>query len=163
MVDQGVPSPEVVAAWSQLDMLPTERVPLWAAYWLTAGRDGEHLVYLAGLHGDDPQDVRDALPDALQDCGVTMPDSDVAAATVVFLQIARMHVSGLAGAQWIGQKVEEVLIRSGYPESIIAMPLGRLYYIADEWSAGWGRTDEQLAEIVREACEEQLRNGSVAT
>ena len=92
-----------------------------------------------------------------------MPDSDLAAATVLFTKLARMHVNGLAGAKWIGQKVEEVLIRAGYPESVIALPLGRLYYIADEWGAGWGRTDEVLAGVVREASEEQLRSDSAAT
>jgi hypothetical protein len=63
-LDGGVPSPEIVAAWTQLWLLPTERVPLWAAHWLVAGYDGEHLAYLAGLHGDDPHEVRDALPAA---------------------------------------------------------------------------------------------------
>jgi hypothetical protein len=88
-----------------------------------------------------------------------LPDSDLAAATAVFMQLARMHLEGLAGPQWAGQKVEEMLIRSGYPKSIIALPLGRLYYIADEWDAGWGRTNEELARIVRDACEDQLRDG----
>ena len=142
-------------------MLPTERVPLWAAHWLVAGYDGEHLVHLAGLHGDNPHDVRDVLPAALRDCGAEMPESDLAAATIVFTHLAQMHIEGLAGPQWVGQKTEEVLIRSGYPESIIALHLGRLYYIADEWDAGWGRTNEELARLVLEACEEQLRNGSV--
>jgi len=159
----GVPSPQIVAAWAQLGLLPTEKVPLWAAHWLVAGYDGEHLVSLAGLHGDDPHDVHDALPDALLDCGVAIPNSDVAAASLSFTHLARMHVDGLAAAKWVGQKVEEVLIRSGYARDVIDLPLGRLYDIADEWGAGWGRTDQELAAIVREACEEQLRNGSVAT
>jgi hypothetical protein len=47
-LDGGVPSPEIVAAWTQLWLLPTERVPLWAARWLVAGYDGEHLAYLPG-------------------------------------------------------------------------------------------------------------------
>jgi hypothetical protein len=159
--NDGVPSPEIVAAWAQLGLLPAEKVPLWAAYWLVAGYDGEHLVHLAGLHGDDPHDVRDTLPAALGDCGAGMPESDLAAATVIFAQLARMHVEGAADAQRVGQKTEEVLIRSGYPESIMALPLGRLYCIADEWGASWGRTNEELAQVVREACEEQLRNSSV--
>src|SRR5277367_1711761 len=66
----GVPSPQIVAAWTQLGLLPTEKVPLSAAHWLVAGYDGECLVSLAGLHGDDPHDVRDGLPGALLDCGV---------------------------------------------------------------------------------------------
>ena len=159
----GVPSPQIVAAWAQLGLLPTEKVPLWAAHWLVAGYDGEHMVSLAGLHGDDPHDVHDVLPDALLDCGVAIPDSDVAAASLSFTHLARMHVDGLAAARWVGQKVEEVLIRSGYARDVLDLPLGRLYDIADEWGAGWGRTDQELAAIVQEACEEQLRNGSVAT
>ena len=69
-----MPSPQIVAAWTQLGLLPTEKVPLWAAHWLVAGYDGECLVSLAGLHGDDPHDVRDVLPGALLDCGVTIPN-----------------------------------------------------------------------------------------
>lgn len=134
----GVPSPQIVAAWTQLGLLPTEKVPLWAAHWLVAGYDGECLVSLAGLHGDDPHDVRDVLPGALLDCGVAMPNSDVAAASVSFTHLAHLHA-----------------------REVIDLPLGRLYYIADEWGAGWGRTDQELAVIVREACDEQLRNGSV--
>ncbi len=38
--DGGVPSPQIVAAWEQLGLLPTEKVPLWAAHWLVAGYDG---------------------------------------------------------------------------------------------------------------------------
>jgi hypothetical protein len=155
-----VPSPETVASWARLGLLPTEKVPLWAAYWLVAGYDGEHVVHLAGLHGDDPHDMRDVLPAALLDCGVELPDSDLAAATLLFGHLAQMHCDGLAGPQWVGQKVEEVLIGSGYAEEIIAMPLGRLYYIADEWNAGWGRSNEELARIVADASEDQLRRAS---
>ena len=72
--EAGIPSPELVAAWLELDTLPTERVPLWAAHWLAAGHDGEALAEIAGLHGDDPHDVRDLLPSALAECGVTTPD-----------------------------------------------------------------------------------------
>jgi hypothetical protein len=158
-----VPSPETVAALAQLGLLAIEKVPLWAAYWLVAGYEGEHLVQLAGLHGDDPHEVRDALPAALQDCGVAAPGFGLAAAAVVFMQFARMHLDGMAGPLWVGQKVEEVLIKSGYQKAVMSLPLGRLYGVADEWGAGWGRTNEQLAKAVRDACEEQLRDGSVGT
>jgi hypothetical protein len=97
------------------------------------------------------------LPAALLDCGAEMPRSDLAAAAVVFTQLARMHIEGLAGPQRVGQKTEEVLIRCGYAKSIIALPLGRLYYIADEWDVGWGRANGEPARIVRDACEDRLR------
>jgi hypothetical protein len=156
-VEQGVPSPALVSAWAWLNMLPAKKIPLWAAYWIAEGHDGERLVHLAGLHGDDPCDVRDTLPGALEDCGVILPDSDVAAAAVVFGELARLHLCGLATPLWVVQRAEQVLYQSGYSDSVLALPLGQLYGIADEWGAGWGRTNDQLAAIIREACEEQLR------
>ena len=70
-------------------------VSLWAAYWIAAGHDGEALIYLAGLHGDDPAEVHDALPEALRDCGVEMPDPGTGAAVVAFTELARLEVNGL--------------------------------------------------------------------
>jgi hypothetical protein len=161
--DDGVPSPEMVAVWARLDMLAPEKVPLWAAHWLVAGYDGEHVVHLAGLPGDDSREIRDILPDALRDCGVALPESDVAAATVVFVHLARMHVDGLAGAVWVIQKVDEVVMKSGYAERVRALPLGRLFDITERWGADWEQPGNRLAEVVRDACEEQLHDGSVAT
>lgn len=155
-----VPSPLLVAAWERLGVLRPERVPLWAAYWIADGYDGEQLVHLAGLHSDDPCDVHEALPSAIQDCGVPWPESDVAAATVAFTHLARMHLAGQAEALWVAQKVEEVVLNSGYSEGVIALPLGQVYGITDAWGAGWGGTDEQLAEAVRVACEDQLASSS---
>jgi Regulator of ribonuclease activity B len=90
-----VPSAAQVASWERLGVLPTEKVPLWAAYWIAGGHDGEALKYLAGLHGDDPAEVHDALPEALRDCGVEMADPAAGAAAVAFTDLARLEVSGL--------------------------------------------------------------------
>lgn len=70
-------------------------MPLWAAYWIAGGHDGEALIYLAGLHGDDPREVHDALPQALRDCGVEMPDPGTGAAAAAFTDLARLEVNGL--------------------------------------------------------------------
>ena len=157
-----VPSPRLVASWEKLGLLPIERVPMWAAYWIVGGHDGEALGRLAGLHGDDPREVHDALPDALRDCGVEMPDSDVAAATVAFAHAARLYVAGQAGPVWVLNQVYLIVTRSAYEDSVMDLPLGRLYGVDDEWGAGWGRSREELTQVVREACEEQLRAGSAA-
>jgi hypothetical protein len=117
--------------------VPTDRVPLWAAYWIVGGHDGEALVYLAGLHGDDPREVHDALPEALRDCVVEMPDSDVAAATVAFTHAARLHVDGLAGPRWVLSQVGLIVARSGYSVNVTDLPLGALFGVDDEWGAGW--------------------------
>ncbi|MCW2935859.1 MAG: hypothetical protein JWM19_6821 [Actinomycetia bacterium] len=161
--DADIPTPETAAAWTQLGLLPTERVPMWAAHWIVAGYDGESLVLLAGLHGDDPFDVRDALPGALRECGVAVPGSDIEAAALVFTHLARMHLDGRVAARWVSQEVEEVFIRSEYSDGVLDLPLGSVYGIDDEWGAGWGRCIEQLTADVRAACEEQLQSGPVAT
>jgi Regulator of ribonuclease activity B len=101
-----VPSPIQVASWERLGVLPTEKVPLWAAYWIAAGHDGEALIYLAGLHGDDPVEVHDALPEALRDCGVEMPDPDAGTATVAFTDLARREVNGLEAELSPGERLQ---------------------------------------------------------
>jgi hypothetical protein len=72
--------------------LPIEKVPLWAAYWIADGHDGEALIYLAGLRGDVPGEVHDVLPAALRDCGVELPPDP---ATIVFTDVALLEADGL--------------------------------------------------------------------
>jgi hypothetical protein len=153
-----VPSPLLVASWERLGLLPADRVPLWAAHWIASGHDGEALVYLAGLHGDDPREVHDVLREALVDCGAEMPGSDVAVATVAFTHVARLHVNGLAGLQWVLSQMSLIVVRSGYSAGVMDLPLGGLFGVDDEWGAGWGRSIDELAAIVREACEGQLHS-----
>lgn len=162
-VDGWVPSPELVAVWAKLDMIPAERVPLWAAHWLVAGHEGEHVVHLAALHGDDPREIDDVLPDALLDCGVMLPESETAAVTAVYMDLARMHLVGQAGALWVCQKVDQLLLRVEFDEGLMRLPLSRLYDVDCEWIGGWGRTAQQLRAFVRETCEEQVRQDSVTT
>jgi hypothetical protein len=94
-------------------LLPTARIPRWAAFWLTEGHDGAALVELAGLHGDDPHEVRDLLPAALTDCGVVVPTADAAAAMEAFTNLARLCIDSKAAERWIVDKVSEILARSG--------------------------------------------------
>jgi hypothetical protein len=168
-----VPSPQIVATWTQLGLVRTELIPLWAAHWLVAGYDGEHLVYLAGLHGDDPWDVRDALPDALRECGVKTPSNE-AAATVVLIDLARKYLDGQAvpRSPWswsrrrrVAETVEEVLSTSGYSGSDLDMPQGGPDWCDETWSRVWGEAAsvERLTALIREACEEYLRNDRLAT
>jgi hypothetical protein len=151
------PSPALVAAWLALDMVPTEKVPRWAAFWLASGHDGTALIDLASLHGDDPHEVRDLLPAALAECGAAAPSTDVAAAMVAFTNLARLFVAGKAHERWIVGKVGEIVARSGYADSVIVLPLGQLYAMHDGWEAGWGRADAELRAATGHACLDQLR------
>jgi hypothetical protein len=152
-----IPSPRLIAAWVRLDMVPAERLPLWAAHWLAAGNDGETLRTLAGLSAaDDPRDIRDILPDALADCGITIPGSDSAAAQVAFTHLARMHAGGQAAERWILAKVCEIALRTDYADSVLDLPLGEIAGLDDEWGTGFGRTEEQLTAEIRKACAAQL-------
>ncbi|ONM49830.1 hypothetical protein [Nocardia donostiensis] len=151
-----LPTPELIAAWVALDIVPCERIPLWAAHWLVQGYDGEALRKLAGSSGADPHEVRDILPAALADCTAAIPDSDAAAAQVAFTKLARMHVDNRATERWVLDKVCEIVARSGYADSVVALPLGQIFDIEDEWGAGWGRTEQQLAHEIQNACRAQL-------
>ena len=164
-----VPSPVLVASWERLGLLPADRVPLWAAYWIAGGHDGEALIHLAGLHGDDSREVHDALPGALMDCGVEMPDSDVAAAGVVFAQVARLHVDGLVGPLWVMQEVDRVVYVSKSRDSagVEDLPLGKVWHLDWQLLAHGRRflsrrSLEELTAAIRKACEEQLRSSSAA-
>jgi hypothetical protein len=158
-----VPTPQVVAAWTRLGVVPTETVPLWAAHWLTAGHDGEALVSLAGLHGDNRYDVLDALPGALKDCGIQVPASIVAAASVAFADLARTCLDGRIEPLTVVQLVDRILRESGHHDGVLDLPLAAVYTLDDEWGQGWGRPAEQLTAVVREACEEQLSTTTTAT
>jgi len=54
------------------------------------------------------------------------------------------------------QKAEEILINAGCASEIMALPLGQLCGLTDEWGAGWGRTRDALTATVRVACSNQL-------
>ena len=110
-----IPTPKLVAAWVTLDIIPTERIPLWAAHWLVQGYDGDTLRTLAGLSGTDPHDVHDALPAALADCAAPIPDSDAAAAQVAFIKLARMHADNRATERWVLDKVCEIVAGPATP------------------------------------------------
>jgi hypothetical protein len=158
----GIPTPELVAAWVTLDIIPTERIPLWAAHWLVQGYDGDALRTLAGLSGTNPHDVHDVLPAALADCAARIPGSDAAAAQVAFVKLARMHADNRATESWVLDKVREIVARSGYASSVIELPLGQIFDLSDEWGAGWGRTEQQLELEIQDACRTQLAASKAA-
>lgn len=165
-----VPTPELVAAWLALGCLAPERVPVWAAFWLADGKDGEALRELAGTSGRDPREVRDVLPAALREAGVDVPSPDDldnvsrhrirAWAAVVYRDLARLCLNGRASPRWVVRKVMEIVGDNGYDDAVTASPVGGLFALDDEWGAGWGRTAAELEEVVRAACREELTAAS---
>lgn len=164
--EEEVPPPQLVAAWLALGSLAPERVPLWAAHWLAEGKDGAALRELAGMSGNDPYEVRDALPAALREAGVAVADpSDVEAVhrdrrrawiAIVYRDIARLCLGGRAGPRWVVDKVSEIVADNDYGDDVTDPPVGRLFGLVDEWGAGWGRSDGELEEAVLSACREQM-------
>lgn len=151
-----IPTPRVIAASVALGIVDSRQVPLWAAYWLVDGYDGEALRVLAGFSGNDAGEVHDILPDALAECGVQIFDSVSAAAEVRFTDLARMYDEGRAGAVWVISKVEEILDIFDNEPDVVDLPLGALYGLSCEWETGWGRTEQQLVVEVEQACAAQL-------
>ena len=93
---------------------------------------------------------------ALADCDAVPPDTDEAAAAIVFYAIANLYTGGLATERWVTAKIDEVVARSGYLASVMELPLGRLYSLDDEWDSGWGRTTDDIRRLVADACAAQL-------
>jgi hypothetical protein len=52
-------------------------------------------------------------------------------------------------------KVYEI-VEPDFDPDLIGLPLGWLFGLDDEWSAGWGRTEDELQDAVQRACQDQL-------
>jgi hypothetical protein len=161
-----IPTPKLVSAWAVVGRLATERVPMWAAHWLVQGYDGPALRELAGLDGADPIAVRELLPTALGEAGVTgSSDSDVehvhrservAWLDIVYRDVAQLCLDGRASGRWVVDKVAEIVSDQLYSEEATASPLGELFGLDDEWGAGWGRSDQELTAEIQRACRRQV-------
>jgi hypothetical protein len=150
------PASPVVAAWLSLGLVDVRRVPWWAAEWLAEGLDGEALRALAGLDGNDPRAIHDVVVEALAEAGVPATVSDVEAARIVFIDLARQWEANRLTEAGVVRAVDQVLGKVMYSADVIELPLGQLYRLDDEWDGGWGRTQAELAAIVQHACREQL-------
>jgi hypothetical protein len=100
--------------------------------------------------------MRDLLPAVLSELNVAIPGSAVASATLIFSHLAQLCLRGRASEYWVVQKAEEIITNTGCPSEIIALPLGQLCGLTNEWGAGWGRTRDALTATVRIACSNQL-------
>jgi hypothetical protein len=136
---------------------------MWASHWLAAGYDGPILAEVAGLHGDDPREVRDLLPAALAECGVPATDLDHsyrswrrAAALTGFILLAERCLDGRL-AEGILVAMVVAIVEEDFDTSVSDFPLARLYLLDEEWASDGGRPEEQLREVARQACHDQLR------
>ena len=128
-------------------------------------QSGDGLRALAGLHGDDPHDVRDLLPAALAEAGVVLPEpgSDAAKVSfrkasieVVYRWVAETFLAGRAGPRWVVDKVCEFVSNNDYDDASMAGLMGALWQIDDEWDMGRGRGNDALVRDITAACEAQV-------
>jgi len=150
-----IPPPDLVAALYMIDDMATERVSFWAAHWLADGMDGDALRELAGMDGSDPPAVREKLADALADTHAPIPGDIREAVTTVYCDLARLHLDGRISAEWLITKIEELIVSADYVGDYLDQPLGATYGFHDEWGPEWGRPQDELAALFREACIEQ--------
>jgi hypothetical protein len=129
---------------------------MWAAHWLASGHDGLALAELASLNGRDPVEVREALPDALRDIGIHIPDEDEAAAKVALDELARMHLDPRANWRWLVQQVDALVIETHFSEAVLRQPLGALWAYAEAIGQNWGPSNDEIAAETQRLCREQL-------
>ena len=72
------------------------------------------FVIWPGLGASDARAVHDLLPAALGELGIPVPDSGVAAALVIFDDLARRLLAGELGERCVARQVEEIVVRAGY-------------------------------------------------
>lgn len=160
MADPGAPQdvarPLLLAAELVLGALDTTAVPRWAAWWIVEGIDGPAVCRLAGLPGDDPFEVRDALGEALAELGVHSPGL-AAACRIAFTDRAARCLRGEIDERQLVCWIESVYIASDYADVVVMEPLGSTYGVDDEWVGGWGRTEQELRQVVRASCMDQLQ------
>jgi len=148
-------SAEEVAAWFTLGRVPP-RMPWWAAERLAEGHDGEALRELAGLNDGDARAIGDLLPAALAELGQDPAQGRLAAATTVFRSLAAGCLAGNVDERSVAQQVEQIVTECEFDDAVLALPLGRLYGLEDEWLGGWGSSVRELRETVRVRCAEQV-------
>jgi hypothetical protein len=151
--DNATPAPSLVAAQLAVGTLDVDRVPWWAAQWLSEGFDGPALRELAGL-GERDQAVYDLLPAALAEMAIDLPSGKVAVAVTIFNDLAAMCLAGRADERRVAAKVEEVVVSSDYAPEVVALPLGKIWNAPDYWGGEWV---PELCELIRKACQDQLR------
>ncbi|MCK2238915.1 hypothetical protein MZC64_13725 [Crossiella sp. S99.2] len=149
------PTPELAAAGLRLGIAPPERMPRWAAHWLTEDLDGTDLRMLAGMSGQDLEEVRSVLPWALVEAGAPEPDLG-AAARVVFTAVARRCADGLVTEEQVLAAVDWICRVAGYDDAVVAAPLAQVFPLHGEWSSVGGRDRAVLRAEVRAAVTAQL-------
>jgi hypothetical protein len=157
----------LVAAWLVNGKIPIERVPWWAAEMLARGHDGSVLRELAGLGVSDVHAIRDLLPDALAEQGIHLPTDDIAAAIMIFDELAYRLLAGEVGPRWVAQAVDDEIIRSNYCDELLAQPLSELHVHGD-WICEPLLSPASLDQQVRDLCVRQVelsrrRTGEVQT
>jgi len=85
---------------------------------------------------------------------IDLPSGKVAVAVTIFNDLAAMCLAGRADERWVAAKVEEVVVNSDYAPEVVALPMGKIWSAPDHWGGEWV---PELRELIRKACQDQLR------
>ncbi|MFI0354242.1 hypothetical protein [Actinomadura sp. 9N407] len=151
-----IPPPGLVAAWYKIGDVATERAPFWAAHWIADGLDGDALAILAGMDGSDPHEVRDVMAAALADTRTAIPHEISDAVTIVYRDLARLHLADEISARELIFKIAELIETGHHAGDYLDQPLGVANGLDYEWTCDHCRTPEELATVVHDACLAQI-------
>jgi len=133
-------------------LLFPENLPEIATQLMADGADSPALRILAGLDLSpvDPRDARDQFTKVLNDFAVApQPTEDHAEAIAALLSYAYLH--GRISLHRLLKMGHQATIAFDYPDQPEIM---LFFEIGDEWGSGWGRSDDELKEVITTAATE---------
>lgn len=130
-------------------LLFAENLPEIATDLMADGADSPAMRVLAGLDLSpvDPRDARDQFMKVLNDFGLASPPpADHAEAIAALLSSA--YLDGRISLHRLLRLSSLAAVELDYPDQTEIM---LFYGISDEWGSGWGRSDDELKEVITTA------------
>ncbi|PKV96231.1 hypothetical protein ATK30_7168 [Amycolatopsis echigonensis] len=85
------------------------------------------------------REIHDVQRAALADCRTPIPTA-TDAADAAFTHLARMLLNGHLTERNLLAAVHTVIVRTGYADSAMSLPLAQIWLLNEEWGQGWGQS-----------------------
>ncbi len=104
----------------------------------------------------DTDEIRALLPVVAGEMRCAVPETVTEAAQVIFDALASEWSANAISDSDVAAYADRVVFLSWESPSVLEMPLGAIYGVADFLHADWGPPKSELMAKVRQACADQL-------